>query len=144
MRVKLKELLNKITNNQTVVYSRARYQNNADASFSDWIPFNTVEDNIGGGTWNSSGAYVVPKAGFYLVNFTCYSNSAGSGRAAVNNKTRGTMSMCNANYTTSITAIYQCEIGDELVAGAYSSSFPISIYGASGHNSFTVVRLPIS
>lgn len=142
----LKKLLGKIIKNQQAIYSKAYYAGSGDTSFSGWIPFNTIVENDGGGTW-SNGHYIVPRDGYYLINFTCYSNNPANGRAAVNRLIDGTtgdtMTMANNNYTTSITGIYKCKVGDHLVAGAYSSSFTISIYAASGHNSFTIVRIPI-
>lgn len=38
---------------------------------------------------------------------------------------------------------FQTEAEAHLVAGAYNSSYPISIFAAPGHNSFTIVRVPI-
>jgi len=51
------------------------------------------------------------------------------------------MNMVNQNQSTSITAIYKCAVGDKIVAGAYSSTFPMSIYSAGGHNEFTIFKL---
>ena len=121
------------------VYARARYQGSGDVQFTSWVPFNTVEANIGGGTW-SNGQYIVPSAGVYIANFTCYSNQPTEGRACVT-ATNQTMTMCNQNNTTSITAIYNLNAGDHIMAGAYSTTFPIRLYAASGHNSFTIVKL---
>lgn len=148
MRSKIKRLLNKIVKNQRPVYSKAYYLGSGDTSFSGWIPFNTVVENEGGGTW-SNGHYIVPKDGYYLINFTCYSNASANGRVALNVMRGGAtvnqddMIMAGNNYTTSVTGIYKCEAGDHLVAGAYNSSYPISIFAAPGHNSFTIVRVPM-
>ena len=137
-----RKLLSNLLDSQRVIYSRARYQSGSgDVSFSGWIPFNTIETNIGGGSW-SNGAYIVPVDGLYILNFTCYSNNMTSGRIAVQNLNRGEMSMCNQNNTTSLTAIYYCYAGDRLVAGPYASNYTISFYSAAGHNSFTIARLP--
>lgn len=136
----LKKTLARILSSMCPVGSRVSYRATGDVSFTSWIPFNTVEWNVGGGTW-SSGQYVVPKAGYYLVNFTCFSNAMNQGRPTVQNLQRGEKSMANNNYTTSITAVFWCEVGDKLVAGAYNSSYPVSLYAGAGHNSFTVYRL---
>ena len=64
---------NRISILEKRIFTRVRYQGSGDTQFSDWIPFNTIEANIGGGTW-SNGRYTVPEAGIYIANFTCYSN----------------------------------------------------------------------
>ena len=51
------------------------------------------------------------------------------------------MAMCNGLNPCSISKVFCCKAGDKIYAGAYSSSFPIQIYAASGHNSFTVMYL---
>lgn len=140
MKNSIKKTLTLLLNNNKVIFSKIYYAGSGDTTFSGWIPFNHIETNIGGGTW-SNGRYTVPEAGYYIANFTCYSNHMAQGRVAVKNLNRGEMSMCNQNQSTSISGIFKCEAGDVLVAGAYNSNYPLSLYAAAGHNSFTIMRI---
>ena len=134
---------NRVAALEEIIFSRVRYNASGDVSFTGWIPFNTEEINIGA-TW-SNGQFVCTKAGIYIANFTNYSNSMTTGRTAVahlnSSGTQLEMNMVNQNQSTSITAIYKCSVGDKIVAGAYASNFPVSIYSAAGHNEFTVFKL---
>ena len=99
------------------IYSAVYMDGGGDATYGSWIPFNTVIHNIGGGTW-TNGHYIVPKAGYYFCSFTNYSNGQGSGRVAIahlgpnGEESSLERSMCNCNYTASVTDIYKCEKGD--------------------------------
>lgn len=128
----------------TKIYTRVYYAGSGDTQFTSWIPFNTTVENVGGGSW-SNGYYSVPSAGYYFCTFSCYSNQPTEGRPAVarlnSSNTIQLQEMVNGNQSTSVTAIFHCNAGDKLVAGAYSSSFPIRFYAANGHNAFTIMRI---
>ena len=132
------------TINQEIVFSKIYQSAGGDGSYSSYIPFNTVDINIGGGTWEN-GLYTVPKDGIYMAIFTNFSNSMGSGRATVFhlNSTNTVLDseFNNANYSCSLTGIFSCSAGDKLAAGGLNSSYTISIYRAKGHNCFTIIRL---
>ena len=127
------------------IYAAAYYSGSGDTQFTGWIPFNTIIENIGGGTW-SSGRYYPPEEGIYVVSFTCYSNQQGEGRTAIcHYDSSGSIledqTMHNSNYSTSICAIFHANVGDYFVAGSYTSSYPIRIYAAAGHNRFTIAKI---
>lgn len=131
--------------NFDTVYSKVYMNTNGgDASYSSYIPFNTIEVNIGNGTWDN-GKFIIPIKGLYIAIFSNYSNSAGSGRATIfhldSSGTTLESEFNNGNYSTSLTGIFLCEKGEMLAAGGLNSSFAISIYKARSHNVFTVLRL---
>lgn len=128
-----------------VIYTSA-YVNTGqgDKSYSSWIPFEGIEHNVGGGTW-SNGHFIVPSAGYYLATFSCYTNQPGSGRASVarldSNSNLLEKAIGYGNTTTSITDIFYCNAGDHLVAGAYTTGYPVYIYTSYGHNRFTIMKI---
>lgn len=127
-----------------IIFTKVSERSGGDGSYSSWIPFNTIISNIGGGTWDN-GQYIVPKDGIYLAMFTNYSNNQGAGRTALAHlkadKTQIEMDMVNSNYSASISALYDCKKGERIVAGAYASSYVISVYRADGHNEFTILKI---
>ncbi len=124
------------------VYCNVYYAGSGDTSTTTNIKFNTIRANDGNCYSTSTGYFTAPVDGYYLACFGYYSNTP------TDTKARpaiwivgGEMAMGNTQATCSISHIFKLNAGQQLAAGAYNSSFPLSFYASSGHNYFSVCLL---
>lgn len=132
-----------LNNLQNAYYCEVFYSGNGDTSFDTHVKFNQVVYNQGNCYSTSTGYYTVPEDGFYYASFTYYSNSATHQRPAImcTNHHNVMTNSVSAAMGHSISTVKYLTKGSTICAGAYSSTFPINLYAASGHNEFVVMKI---
>lgn len=136
-------LNNSLNQLKNTYYCEAYYSGSGDTSFTTHVKFNQVVYNQGNCYNSSTGYYTVPEDGFYYAAFTYYSNSATHQRPAImcTNHHNVMTNSVSAAMGHSVSTVKYLTKGSTICAGAYNSQFPISLYAASGHNEFVVIKI---
>lgn len=141
----LSNRIDTINQNLTMYYCDVFYAASpaGDVSFSSSpIVFNTISANVGNCYSTSTGRFIAPKTGTYFTSFAYYSNSSVATTRPVIWKNGAPYLMTNGSYGHCLSGIVHLNQGDNLCVGPYSSSYPVSFYGANGHNRFIVAYIP--
>lgn len=126
---------------KTPIHCVAQVTTGGDTTYTGAIVFNNVLQNYGNCYNTSTGVFTCPVNGIYAMSFGYYSNNtAATARPAI--MVNGSMvSMKNGPYGHDLSITRYCNAGDQITAGAYSSSFPVYLYAGGGHNHFSVTLL---
>ena len=129
------------SNEKEIVYFSAYFPSGGDGTYSGYLNFPTITDNIGGGTYTNS-VYTVPSDGLYQATFNFYSNSGSECRCAVFHITDDITEydMSKFGYAGSITGVWYCKKGEKLAAGA-CPGYSINFYRAKNHNRFYICKI---
>ena len=126
---------------KTPIHALAQVTTGGDTTYTGKIVFNNALQNYGNCYNTSTGEFTCPVNGVYAMSFGYYSNNtAVNSRPAI--MVNGSMvTMHNGAYGHDLSVTRVCAAGDKITAGAYSSSYPISLYAGGGHNHFSVTLI---
>lgn len=130
-------------------FFHAYYNGSGDTVCGGILVWNTVVKDSHNAYNKTTGKYIIPKRGLYMVCVNYYSNDPNNGSARpviCHARSDGTAyeNECIQHLQqacASCTDIFQCEVGEQLYFSAQNPTFPINFYAAAQHNGISIAMI---